>query len=128
MRAVPSVYRARSQLMEQYNALLLSIGRDARVQAARQREAECMRGRGLGNYASLEAVLSAMDRAAVERAPREQVDAHRQALAASRACRVSAGIDNILAEVRGEKEAEFTRANKTVLDEHRERQRSQTLP
>lgn len=53
---------------------------------------------------------------------------HEQALGAAKECRSSSGLDETEATVRNEKEGEFVRANRPILDRHKERQQRQSLP
>jgi hypothetical protein len=131
MRAVPSVYAAKSALMEPYRTMLRSVAQDARVRAAEQRWAECMRARGY-QYASPRALYGEVDRAAIEgragRAMAEVQQRNLEARAANPECNSAAGLDRTIDAVRVEKETEFVRDHRDVLDRHRERQRSQVLP
>ncbi|MFN2564462.1 MAG: hypothetical protein ABR499_05555 [Gemmatimonadaceae bacterium] len=132
MREIASVYAANSELMAPYLAMVRSVAQDARVQAAERRWAECMRARGY-QYASPLALHSEVDRAAVQGPPpgrtmAEVQQRNQEARAAARECNSSAGLDSTMKSVRAEKEGEFVRDHKDVLDRHRERQRSQILP
>lgn len=132
MREIPSVYAAKSELMEPYRAMVESVGRDVRVRAAEERWAECMRARGY-EYASPLALYAEVDRAAVHGPPpgRSMAEVQRrnlEARAPARACNASAGLDSTIAAVRVEKETAFVRDHRDVLDRHRERQRRQVLP
>jgi hypothetical protein len=132
IRQVPSVYAALSQLRQQHRAMLRSVAQDARVHAAEQRWAECMRARG-HDYASPLALHSETDRAAVRGPPpgRTMADVmkrNEEARAPARECNSSAGLDSAMQAVRIEKEAEFVRAHKDVLNRHRDRQHRQVLP
>jgi hypothetical protein len=132
MREVPSVYAAKSQLMEPYRVMVRSVAEDARVHAAEQRWAACMRQGGY-EYASPLALHAEVDRAAIHGTPAglSVADVQRrnqEARQVARECNSSSGLDSTLATVRTEKEAEFVRAHKDVLERHLERQRSQRLP
>lgn len=132
MREIPSVYAAMSKLMEPYRAMIRSVAQDARVQAAEQRWAECMRARGY-EYASPRALYGEVDRAAVQGTPpgrsmAEVQQRNQEARAAAPECNSSAGLDSTTKAVRAERETEFVRDHSDVLDKHRERQRSQVLP
>jgi hypothetical protein len=132
MREIPSVYAAKSELTEPYRAMVGSVAQDTRVRAAEQRWAECMRTRGY-QYASPLALYAEVDRAAVHGPPpgrsmAEVQQRNQEARAPARECNSSAGLDSTIATVRVEKETEFVRDHRNVLDRHRERQRSQVLP
>jgi hypothetical protein len=131
MRAIPSVYAARSELARPYQAMLRTVQQDARVRAAERRWAECMRGHGY-QYASPLALYGEVDRAAIGgRAGRSMVELqqrNQEARAPARECSSSTGLDSTIRSVRTEKEGEFVREHRDVLDRHRERQRTQVLP
>ncbi|MDQ3995850.1 MAG: hypothetical protein M3303_02395 [Gemmatimonadota bacterium] len=132
MREIPSVYAAKSALMASHRAMVRSVAQDARVQAAEQRWAECMRARGY-QYASPRALYGEVDHAAGRGPPpgRSMADVQQrnlEARAANPECNSSAGLDSTLNAVRVEKETDFVRDHRNVLDRHRERQRSQVLP
>jgi hypothetical protein len=132
MREVPSVYAAKTQLMEPYRAMVRSVAQDARVQAAERRWAECMLARGY-QYASQFALRSEVDRAAVHGPPpgrsvAEVEQRNREARAPAGECNVSAGLGSTIDSVRVEKETDFVRDHRGALDRHRERHRSQLLP
>ncbi len=132
MREVPTVYAAKTQLMEPYRAMVQSVAQDARVRAAERRWAECMRARGY-RYASPLDLRSEVDRAAIHGPPpgRSVAEVERrnqEARAPARECDLSAGLGSTLESVRVEKETEFVRDHQHVLDRDRERQRSQVLP
>ncbi len=128
MRAVPSVFAARSRLSAEYTEMRRSVAADPRVRAAQARWVECMTSRGHTGYQSPEQILAARDRAAVQRAPAAQMEAHARALVVDPECRTAAELDGTVATVRSEKEAGFVNAHRAVLEAHRERQRTQVLP
>jgi hypothetical protein len=132
MRSIPSVYAAQSELAEPYRAMVRSVAQDVRVQAAEQRWAECMRARGY-QYASPVALYAEVDRAAVRGPPpgwsmAEVQQRNQEARAPARECNSSAGLDTTIEAVRVEKETEFVRDHRNVLERHRDRQRRQVLP
>jgi hypothetical protein len=126
MRAYPSVYQARSELAVPLAAMRKSIAADSRVQQARTEWAQCMQAKGL-QYQSPEALLATRDHDALAKAP-DAGKKHEQAIAAAKECRTSSGLEGTETTVRNEKEGEFVRAHKAVLDRHKERQQKQTLP
>jgi hypothetical protein len=130
IRAIPSVYAAKGELMAAHR--VRSVARDARVRAAEQRWSECMRARGYP-YASRLELYAEVDRAAVRGPPagRSMPDVQQrneEARVPARECSSSAGLDSTIETVRVEKETEFVRDHRSLLDRHRERQRSQLLP
>jgi hypothetical protein len=132
MRQIPSVYAAKSALMESHRTMVRSVAQDARMRAAEQRWADCMRARGY-QYASPLTLYAEVDRAAVHGPPpgrsmAEVQQRNHEARAPARECNSSAGLDSTIEAVRVEKETEFVRDHRDVLDRHRERQRSQVLP
>ena len=128
MREFPSVYAAKSWLREPYRAMLHSVSQDARVQNAEREWAECMRDHG-HDHASPRAMYADLERLALQRrlsAEERQRDEHARTV--SRECRSSTGLDEVIATVRVEKEAEFVRAHRDVLERHLAIQRIQNLP
>jgi len=125
MRAIPSVYAAQSQLMTEYLTMERSIARDPRVEAAERRWSECMRSRGF-SYARPQSIPAREDSAAIRGAHTPELERQsRQALDAAPACAAAVGLDSVKAAVRVDKETEFVRAHKQVLDRHVERLRQQ---
>jgi hypothetical protein len=129
MRAIPSVYAAKSKLMTQYHAMERSIAGDPRVQAAERLWSECMRSRGF-SYARPQSIPARRDSAAIRGTPspelrRELEREYRQALEVAPACATAVGLDSVKAAVRVDKETEFVRTHKQVLDRHVERLRQQ---
>jgi hypothetical protein len=125
MRAIRSVYAAQGELMSQFLAMERSIARDPRVQAAERRWSECMRSRGF-SYARPQSILAREDSAAIRRAHTPELERQsRQALEAAPACATAVGLDSVKAVVRVDKETEFVRTHKHVLDRHVERLRQQ---
>jgi hypothetical protein len=129
MRAIPSVYAAKSKLMTQYHAMERSIAGDPRVQAAERLWSECMRSRGF-SYARPQSIPARRDSAAIRGTPspelRHELEReYRQAQEVAPACATAVGLDSVKAAVRVDKETEFVRAHKHVLDRHVERLRQQ---
>jgi hypothetical protein len=129
MRAIPSVYAAKSKLMTQYHAMERSIAGDPRVQAAERLWSECMRSRGF-SYARPQSIPARRDSAAIRGTPspelrRELEREYGQALEAAPACATAVGLDSVKAAVRVDKETDFVRTHKHVLDRHVERLRQQ---
>jgi hypothetical protein len=125
MRAIPSVFAAKSELMAQYLAMERAIARDPRVQAAERRWSECMRMRGF-SYARPQAMPARQDSAAIRGALTPELEReYRQALEMAPTCATAVGLDSVKAAVRVDKETEFVRAYKHVLDRHVERLRQQ---
>ncbi len=129
MRAIPSVYAAKSKLMTQYHAMERSIAGDPRVQAAERLWSECMRSRGF-SYARPQSIPARRDSAAL-RGPLtpelrlELEREYRQAQEMAPTCAAAVGLDSVKAAVRVDKETEFVRTHKQVLDRHVERLRQQ---
>jgi hypothetical protein len=125
MRAIRSVYAAQSQLMSRFHAMERSIARDPRVRDAEQRWSACMRSRGF-SYAAPRSIPARQDSAAGRGALTPELERHtRQAQEAAPACATAVGLDSVKAAVRVEKEAEFVRTHKLLLDRHVELLRQQ---
>jgi hypothetical protein len=125
MRAIRSVYAAKSELISRLHAMDRSIAQDPRVREAEQRWSACMRSRGF-SYATPRGILARQDSAAVRGALTPELErASRQARDAAPACATAAGLDSTKAAVRVEKEAEFVRTHKHLLDRHVELLRQQ---
>jgi hypothetical protein len=125
IRAIPSVYAAKGELMTEYLTMERSISRDPRVQAAEQRWSECMRSRGF-SYARPQSIPAREDSAAIRGAHTPELERQsRQALEAAPACAAAVRLDSVKAAVRVDKETEFVRVHKHVLDRHVERLRNQ---
>jgi hypothetical protein len=125
MRAIPSVFAAKSELMAQYEAMQRSIAQDPRVRAGEQRWSQCMRSLGF-SYATPHSIPARRDSAAVRGVLTPELERqYRQAAEMPPACVMAVGLDIIKAMVRVDKEAEFVRAHKHVLDRHLERLRNQ---
>jgi hypothetical protein len=125
MRAIRSVYAAKGELMSRFHAMERSIARDARVQATERRWSECMRSRGF-SYAAPRGIPAREDSAAARRALTPELERQtRQAQEAAPACAAAVGLDSIKAVVRVEKETEFVRTHKALLDRHVELLRQQ---
>jgi hypothetical protein len=125
IRAIRSVFAAKSELMAQHLAMERAIAQDPRVRAAEQRWSACMRSRGF-SYERPQSMPAKQDSAAIRGVftPKLERD-YRRALEASPACVAAVGLDSVKAAVRFEREAEFVRAHKHVLDRHVERLRQQ---
>jgi hypothetical protein len=125
MRAIPSVFKAHSELMAEWLAMQHTIARDPRVRAGEERWSECMRSRGF-SYARPQSIRAQEDSAAVRGALTPELERrHREALKVAPECVKAVRLDSIKAAVRVEKEAEFVRAHKQVLDRHPARLRDQ---
>ena len=125
IRAIRSVYAAKGELMTEYLTMERSISRDPRVQAAERRWSECMRSRGF-SYATPQSIPAREVSAAIRGAHTPELERQsRQALDAAPACATAVGLDSVKAAVRVDKETEFVRAPKHVLDRHVERLRQQ---
>jgi hypothetical protein len=125
MRAIPSVYAAKSQLMTRYLTMERAMSRDPRVQAAELRWSECMRSRGF-SYARPQSIPAREDSAAMRGAHTPELERQsRHALEAAPVCAAAVGLDSVKAVVRVDKETEFVRTHKQVLDRHVERLRQQ---
>ena len=125
MRAIPSVFKAKSELIAQLDAMRRSIARDPRVRAGEQRWSACMRSRGF-SYARPQSMPAQQDSAALRGALTPELERrYRQALAIAPKCVTVARLDSVKAAVRVDKETEFVRAHKQVLDRHVERLRQQ---
>jgi hypothetical protein len=125
MRAIPSVYKAKSELMTQYHAMQRAIARDPRVRAGEQRWSECMRSRGF-SYARPQSIHAGQDSGAIRGALTPELQRqYREAMEVSPECATAVRLDSIKAAVRIDKEADFVRAHKAVLDRHVERLRNQ---
>jgi hypothetical protein len=125
IRAIRSVFAAKGELMSEYLTMERSISRDPRVQAAERRWSECMRSRGF-SYARPQSIPAREDSAAIRGAHTPELERQsRQALEAAPACAAAVGLDSIKAVVRVDKETEFVRTHKHVLDRHVERLRQQ---
>jgi hypothetical protein len=125
MRANPSVFAALSELRAQFDAMRRSIAQDPRVRAAERRWSECMRSRGF-SYARPQSMPAQQDSAAIRGVVTPELERrYRQALAIAPECVTAVGLDSVKAMVRVDKEAEFVRAHKAVLDRHLERLRNQ---
>jgi hypothetical protein len=125
MRAIRSVFAAKSELMSRLHAMDRSIAQDPRVRDAEQRWSDCMRSRGF-SYATPREILAREDSAAVRGALTPELERHsRQAREAAPACASAAGIDSVKAAVRVEKESEFVRTHRLLLDRHVELLRQQ---
>jgi hypothetical protein len=125
IRAIRSVYAAKSELMTELEAMRRAIAQDPRVRAGEERWSECMRSRGY-TYERPQSIPAREDSAAIRGAitPELQRD-YREAREAAPACVAVARLDSIKTAVRVEKEAEFVRIHKDVLDRHVERLRRQ---
>ena len=125
IRAIPSVFKARSELMTELEAMRHEIARDPRVQAGEERWSACMRSRGF-SYARPQSIPARRDSAALRGPPLRELDLrYREALKVAPECVTAVRLDSIKAAVRVEKEAEFVRVHKRVLDRHLERLRDQ---
>ena len=125
MRAIPSVFKAHSKLMAEWLAMQRTIARDPRVRAGEERWSDCMRRRGL-SYARPQSIPAQQDSAAVRGALTPELERrHREALNVAPECVTAVRLDSIKGAVRVEKETEFVRAHKQVLDRHLERLRDQ---
>jgi hypothetical protein len=88
-----------------------------------------MRSRGF-SYARPQSIPARRDSAAIRGTPspelrRELEREYRQALEVAPACATAVGLDSVKAAVRVDKETEFVRTHKQVLDRHVERLRQQ---
>lgn len=125
LRAIPSVFAAKSELMTPYHAMQRSIARDPRVRAGEQRWSACMHSRGF-SYARPQSIPAQQDSAAGRGALTPELEReYREALKVAPECVTAVRLDSIKAAVRVDKEAEFVRAHKPVLDRHLERLRNQ---
>jgi hypothetical protein len=125
MRAIPSVFKATSELMAEWFAMQREIARDPRVRAGEERWSVCMRSRGF-SYARPESIRAQQDSGAVRGALTPELERrHRQAMEVAPECVTVTRLDSIKAAVRIEKETEFVRAHKEVLDRHLKRLRNQ---
>jgi hypothetical protein len=125
MRAIRSVYAAKSELMSQVHAMERAIARDPRVLEGERRWSECMRSRGF-SYAAPRGIPARQDSAAIRRALTPELERQtRQAQEAAPACATAVKLDSTKAVVRVEKETEFVRTHKLVLDRHVELLRRQ---
>ena len=125
MRAIRSVYAAKSELMSRFHAMEHSIVQDPRVREGERRWSDCMRSRGF-SYAAPRGIPARQDSAAGRGALTPELERQtRQAQEAAPACATAVGLDSIKAAVRVEKEAEFVRTHKRLLDRHVELLRQQ---
>jgi hypothetical protein len=122
VRAIPGVYAAAAALTEEYVAMRRSMLEDTRVREAEGRWAECMRGRG-HNFNSVAQMHR--DLAMAARTNREQGRGRiREVDPVARQCGQSAGLDNVIAQVRNEKEAAFVAQHRATLDREVARMRN----
>ena len=125
MRAIRSVFAAKSALMTPYHAMQRSIARDPRVRDAEQRWSACMRSRGF-SYARPQSMPAQQDSAALRGTFTPELERdYRAALKVAPECVTIVGLDSVKTVVRIEKEAEFVRVHKHVLDRHLELLRNQ---
>jgi hypothetical protein len=125
IRAIPSVFKAKSELMPQLEAMRRAVERDPRVRAGEERWSACMRSRGF-SFARPQSIHAQQDSAAIGGALTPEIDRrYREALKVAPQCVTAVGLDSIKTAVRVEREAEFVRAHKEVLDRHLERLRAQ---
>jgi hypothetical protein len=121
MRATPSIFAAKSELMTEYDALRRSIERDPRVRAAEERWSACMRSQGF-EYARPQSSPAREDSAAIRGGYTPELERVSQtARATSPECVSAVRLDSIKAAVRVEKESQFVRAHKDILDRHVQR-------
>lgn len=125
LRAIRSVFAAKSELMSRFHAMERSIVQDPRVREGERRWSDCMRSRGF-SYAAPRGIPARQDSAAGRGALTPELERHtRQAQQAAPACATAVGLDSIKTAVRLEKEAEFVRTHKLLLDRHVELLRQQ---
>ena len=111
--------------MAEWLAMQREIARDPRVAAGEERWSVCMRSRGF-SYASPQSIPAQQDSAAIRGTLTPELERRsRQALTVAPECVAAVKLDSIKTTVRVERETEFVRTHKSVLDRHVERLRRQ---
>ena len=122
---LPGVFRAQGVLNEEYLELRQSVKGEPRVLAAERDWSACMKTRGY-QYATTLDLLAELDNAVMQgRFTPELEQRHQVASTVGRTCGTAVGLDEMIAQVRVEKESAFVAAHKVLLDQHLERIRNE---
>ena len=126
LRAVPGVYAARSALADEYVAMRRSIQTNRRALAAERSWSSCMAVRRVP-YATTSQLAEDLERLSVG-----MVEPNRPkvlaTVAADEACSQASSLDDVVADVTVDKEADFVARHRALLEEHRRRLQAAPTP